>query len=1002
MNKVLESNELFLDDIVLAWGKKNPEKTAIIYRDQDLTYAQLEKRVQMLAAGLDANGVGKGDFVATLLAPGLDITPALLAISRVGAIYTPLDPEHPDDQLLERLETVQAKLIIQQSDYRERTEAWSTASKLVDQLLMEGVMSRKQVRCEDRKLEEPACIFFTSGTTGKAKGVVGSFLAQRNSILEPTESLGFSESVILDSIARYAWSISMLEMLSPLVVGGTSIILDRSAALNLDELYEWAKKCTAFHCPPALLRRLADHIINTYPGEPLKNIHTVWYGGDTFSLNDIQMIQSSFPEAKVGTAYGCTEIFGLSHVYWYDADNMPDSVLIGKPVGHMLQRLLDSEKVEVEPGEEGEIYLGGNRIALEYFNMDELNNQKFFLIDQERFFATGDYGRLDHNGDLVFLERKDSQVKIRGIRIELGEVEHLLRTSANVKDVVVLALEQEGGERELRAYVVFQADESEDVIGLRNRLKDLAPDYLIPTVIHALPAMPLTENFKIDRKALAKYEPVQRTSSQIIDELEIKIAAIWKNAGNVIAHSSFDSFFDLGGNSLTAALLAAKLSRQFQKRVEVADIYAQPTLVGQANLLRKSAASIQAVNINAGPLNVSEGQKGLVFRELFEKRDGSITCTRYIGCSDGYDDEKLRQAFTLLASRYPTINTHIKFQKRNLLLEKGDELDGSEFIIERKQGVWSVDGKNAPPLEKHSFRFDIKHGPLIAGVISKMVDGGELLQLTAHHVAADDNSMGRIAVDFARIYDGLIRKAEPELALVTYRYEEFVYEQQTRIENGEFADATQYMANRLLNHLDQFPEPILKEQDPGISRSREMESGAVNHPFSVYVAALSWAMSHCFEQNSFVYCAHVALQRDSETDPRVGMFVNLLPLFISVDPETSVEEHINNTKRGFDAAMAHSNVPYEQILQNSQALRRMGKYPFDAFVNELHFGDVYPAGYRDVVVPRNFSTGGEEISMSVLHLESGNHIKYESPAFKDDHKILDKLAMEVEKFLAQV
>lgn len=992
----------FLDQIILSWGETQPSKVAIIYRDQDLTYGQLKNRVRALAAGLKLAGVKEGDFVATLLEPGLDITAALLAIGQVGAIYAPLDPEHPDEQLQERLEDIQASLIVTQSSLRERVSELNVPFRLVDQLLHEGAISRMKAVESQRQPGDPACIFFTSGTTGKAKGAIATYEGHRNSIIEPVADLGLTGNDTLNSIARYAWSISMLELLGPLVVGGTSLILDRAAALNFDELYEWARKCTAFHCPPALLKRFSEYLQSQGSAHYMENIGVVWYGGDTFSIDAIKLLQQVFPAARVGTAYGCTEIFGLSHVHWYMRDPAPEKVLIGKPVGEMRQLLLDANRNPVAAGEEGEILLGGNRVAAEYWQRPDLNAEKFVQVDGVRYYLTGDFGRLDETGSLQYMERRDAQVKIRGIRIELGEVEQLLFKSASLKDAVVLAFDLESGERELRAFVVFNDGVMADVSGLRDKLREIAPDYLMPAMIQVLDAVPLTENFKVDRKALMEFRQEQTQSAALEDELARQVAELWLKAARVTVRSSHDNFFDVGGNSLTAALLATILGREFKRRVEVADIYRMPVLAEQCQWLRQAPVVVNRTEAS-GPIYAAEGQKGLIFRELFEKRDGSITCTRYIKSEVGFDDQLLRKAMLQLVERYPTLCTNIKFEKRNMLLVDHAVTDESTFSIKRKAGVWSVTGVGAPALEKHSLRFDVKGGPLIAGIISKLVDGTELLQLTAHHIAADDNSMGRLAKDFIALYDALVKHSCARLAEVNARYEDFVVDQRTRIESGEFNDVIGKISQQLERHHQKFlNEPLLQQADPGKSLALERPIEHREIAFSVYVAALAWAMSRCFGRHQFVFCVHAALQRDSDEDPRVGMFVNLLPLFLSLDVDGNASQCLQRTKEAFEQAMMRSSVPFEQLLASSESLRRLGHYPFDAFVNELHFGDQYQPGYSDVIVPRNFSSGTREISMSVLHLAGATSVKFESPNFGAGESMLENLSDEINAFLNQV
>lgn len=995
-----DSTHLFLDDIVCNVAELHPNKTAIIYQDQNITYGQLVKRINALAAALKLNNIGAGDFVATLLSPGLDISAALLAISKVGAIYTPLDPEHPKSQLQERIDDVSVKFILTDTQNKEQASGFNVAYKETAHLLHEGAVSRLVVDNCERKLKDPACIFFTSGTTGKAKGVLGSFEAQRDAILEPAYHLNFDHNDTLNSIARFAWSISMLELMAPLVVGGTSLILDRDVALNFEVLKQNVKKCTAFHCPPALLKNFAHFVESEInKNDDLSNIRLVWYGGDKLSVESIESLFRVFPLANIGTAYGCTEIFGLSHCHIYLQGESVKKVLIGKPVAGMEQKL-----VATGGDDTGEIYLGGPRVALQYWKQTELTESCFHLIEDKRYYATGDFGRIDKSGALEFVERRDAQVKIRGIRIELGEVEHFIQANKRVKEVVVLAKELTEEVKELQAFVVLHEAFVGTVKLLRSELKLILADYLLPSSIQVLAAFPLTENFKVDKKALLDIQTEDKaTGDSITDAMTLRVARVWNEAAGVKATMMSDNFFDVGGNSLTAALVAVSLAREFNIIIDVADVYGSPILSGQTVKIREKLNDI-IVN-KTDVVYASQGQTGLIFRELFEKSHESITCTRYISCEKGFNDSLVKKAIVQLIKRFPTLNTRIKFVKRHITLVEASLPNESEISVVRSSGIWSVNGSRGPQLVKHSYKFDFKSESLIMAAISTLGDGLEVLQLTAHHVASDDNSMARLAYDFICLYDALCMGTEPKLPVINDNYKRFVEEQNFRLERGDYQVAARDVGENLLAHYKKFgQDPLL--DIPHESQSSEMV--AIDSDYTVqrqsfvqYVAALAWGMYQKFDRCEFVFCAHVALQRDTAENPKVGMFVNLLPLFIVINPDHTRDQYVQSVRDSFATAMVRSNVPYEQILSGTNELRRLTSFPFDAFVNELHFADEYPEGYDDIVVSRSLSTGGSEISMSVLHLPEGDKIKFESPALPDVNKLLGELSHYMKLFISE-
>ncbi len=1005
----MEGRDTFLDGIILSHAQTAPTKTAIIYQGEHVTYQALAARVNCFCSFLSSAGVGEGDFAIVLLPPCADITIALLAIHRLGAIYAPLDPEHPDVQLKARCADLDPACVITTEENQNRVQGWSKATVTVEKIQDEPA-GKVELAASARNSEAPACIFFTSGTTGEPKGVLGSFRAMRESITSPVRFLGINESDTLNSIARYAWSISMLELLAPLVVGGTSLILDRSQALNLNWLKENAGRCTAFHCPPALLRKLADHIgENCRAEEYPSGVRLVWYGGDVFSAQHIDKLHKVFPNAQIGTAYGCTEIFGLSHCYLYPRGQAVKKVLVGRPVDSIKQKILRDDGQPAREREEGQIFLAGPRVAMEYWRQPRLTAQKFVDIDGECHYATGDYGRLDHGGNLEFLQRRDSQVKIRGIRIELGEIEYHLNNLPAAKETVVLAVEKEAGEKELRAYVVASPDAGPTADELRGELEKNLPDYMIPARIFILDAFPVTENFKVDKKALAKYEP-RTQEGEFESEAARKVAAIWKRITGRLPENLDSNFFKSGGDSLSAAQLAALLGREFGRTVEVAEVYRAPVFKAQLKMFETEPVAQVVHANNQGGLFATQAQKGLIFRELLENKHSSITCTRYIRREDGFDSAIVRKALVQLIERFPTLITHIRFDRREIKLVEEKHVDEDAIEVILNHGVWTLEPGRKNSLVKASQKFDLKKDPLIKAMINGMEDGSQVLQLTAHHIAADDNSMGRLAGDFIEIHDALLKGRQVNLPPVQQDYREFANEQYERMQSGFYTQRAEDIGRRLLDNLPLCLDSPLLDLKSWVDHqaiSTDMavpEKLAYGHKlsFTEYVAALSWAIYRHFGRSHMVLCAHVALRRDAKQMPRVGMFVNLLPLFTGANPEHTPMEHVLRTQNDLDEAMSRSDVPYELILSGQRDLKKLGRFPFDAFVNELRFDNTYPPGYEDVVVPRAFATDTNEISMSLVRSTGSESIKLECPAVTGARETAEHVGNTMLNFVASL
>ncbi|WP_226663475.1 non-ribosomal peptide synthetase [Microbulbifer aggregans] len=984
-----------LDDVILKYADESPNKTAIRFEDREISFAELNKRVNALAFYLYTAGVSSEKFVAVLLDPSEDIVVAMLAIFRLGAIYAPLDPMHPDTQIHERQDAILPVITLTQSHYKERVEKLGLTSVYVDE--MAGVEVPSNIRLES-KPDDPACIFFTSGSTGKPKGVLGSYAALSASIIEPSNHLGLTGNDVLDSIARYAWSISMLELMAALVHGGTTLILDRKNALDLEWLSARVRACTAFHCPPALLKSLAEYVESEVGIEAFSNIQLVWYGGDSFEYRSIEMLQRVFPNARVATAYGTTEIFGLSHCHFYSRNSASSKVLIGEPVGSMTQLLLDPKGAPVGDGQVGELYIGGPRLALEYYGQPDLNKEKFPCIDGERYFSTGDFAQLDTEGNLEYLQRTDDQLKVRGIRIDLREINFHLRSHESVKESVIIAKDDGGGSKELHAFVILVDEAISGVDVIRKFLVSALPDYMIPSSITALEKFPYTENFKIDKKSLGSLE-VKTSAPEIsgVDKTTSKIARLWFESGKVVAASADDNFFEVGGNSMSAIALVSAIKRELHLRIEVADIYRYPTLKRQAEFLSAKGRE-SSLGLSESEARGSFAQVGLFFREMFERRDKSITCTRYVIRSEGFDDDLIRKSLVILIDRYKTLRTTVKPSKGSLQLTLQEPPSEDGVLMERLPGVWSLSGgSEVRAFIKQDYKFNLGRGPLLAALCCQLDTGGDLLQLSAHHIAADDNSTGRIAKDFIDIYNALLKGEDLSLVPVESEYDDFLLDQQDRADSGFYDQRAKEIGERLLFSLERISnKPLIasvagseSQLDFSIVLDQVRSAGA---SFVDVVSAFSWVLYHSFGRENFVFCAHVAMRRDSDEDPQVGMFVNLVPVFLTVNPANDFERHSDQVRKDFEYAMSNSDVPYELIIHSQEDLRRLGRFPFDGFVNELRFEDKYPEGYQAAIIPRSFSTDGGEISLSLIRTCERVELKLESPGFEGGKRFLAGLA----------
>ena len=549
-----------------------PEAIALRHRDQALSYAALNRRANQLAHHLLAQGIGVDDAVVVCVEPGLQIGVALLAILKAGAVYVPLDPSYPQPRIRAILEDIRPKLVLTNTHLLGSLALDGVAHFAFDvhAELLDGLAATNPALPLHES--QTASVYYTSGTTGKPKGVMASQANLRAWINLAQVRYGIGAHDVMPAIARFSFSISMFELMSPLVAGGTLLILDREHVLDLELLTRTLSGVTIFHAGPSLLKNLLAYIKRQgVDCSAFAGVRHASSGGDMIAPEVLESLKQVFGNAEVFVIYGCSEISCMGCTYPVPRETTLTRTFVGRPFDNVSVKLLDANLNPVPAGVVGEIFFAGVGVVKGYWHRPELTAEKFLDVGGTRFYRTGDMGRLSDDGWLEILGRNDFQINVRGMRIEIGEVEYNLRKAPAVRDGVVMAKATPSGDKQLVAYFVPDFERAlerpaERVAAIRRHMVEHVPDYMVPASYIELQVLPLNHNMKVDRNALP--EPVlasQRGASAVqVREphtpTERALAAIWQRQLNLDAVGLDDNFFELGGQSLSAMefVVAAK------------------------------------------------------------------------------------------------------------------------------------------------------------------------------------------------------------------------------------------------------------------------------------------------------------------------------------------------------------------------------------------------------------------------------------------------------------
>jgi amino acid adenylation domain-containing protein len=558
-----------------AQTERAPHATAVIFADTTLSYAELNTRANGLANRLRASGVGCEDIVAICAERSLDLVVGLLGILKAGAAYLPLDPEYPPDRLAFMLSDAGAAAVVTQQRLRGALPDTMEPILLDDQLTggnPEPVAGP----------ENAAYVIYTSGSTGRPKGVVTAHRAICNRLNWMQRRYRLTADDVVLQKTPTGFDVSVWELFWPLITGARLTLARPGGHKDAGYLRDLIARdgVTTVHFVPSMLAVfLAEDDV-----ADRTSLQRVICSGEELPADLARRFTGRF-DAELHNLYGPTEAaIDVSHWHCEQLDGLA-RVPIGRPIDNIQLYVLDQEMQPVPPGTPGELYIGGVGLARGYLNRPELTEERFvpnpFGPPGSRLYKTGDLARHRPDGALEFLGRIDTQVKIRGQRVELGEIEAALREHP-VRDAAVALREDRPGDQRLVAYVVprGEAPSAED---LRAGLKRVLPDYMVPATYVVLDALPMTPNGKLDRNALPapQQEPTKEVSAEPRTDVEKLMATLWQEALGIDRVGIDDDFFDLGGHSLLATRVISRLRRQLppgSPGITVMDMFAEPTI----------------------------------------------------------------------------------------------------------------------------------------------------------------------------------------------------------------------------------------------------------------------------------------------------------------------------------------------------------------------------------------------------------------------------------------
>jgi len=937
-----------IHEVFEARARLTPDAIALVHGELRLSYAALAARAEAVAAQLAAHGVDGESVVGLCAERGVDMVAGLLGILAAGGAYLPLDPTYPTERLRSMADDAGATVLLVQPRTGELF-GQSTARRIDLSSVGSG---RRTDRTSSAALDQLAYVIYTSGSTGRPKGVcvphrqVAQFMAAMDRCLEPLPG------AVWLAVTSISFDISVLEILWSLTRGVQVVLHDASPAEALAQIAR--HQATHLQCTPSLAKLL---VVETDAHAALLRLHHLLIGGEELSPGLAEQLGAR-THAALHNMYGPTEttVWSATHLVAKGDREIP----LGRPIQNTRIHVLDSALDLLSVGAQGELYIGGAGVTRGYLRRPELTAERFVPDPFQgepgaRMYRTGDLARRRRDGALTYLGRTDHMIKIRGFRVELGEIEATLAEQPAVRQCVAIAERDEHGEQRIVAYLVGGDASRPADHALRERLAERLPGYMVPDFFVWLDQLPLLPNGKLDRRALPRPElrAVDPTASFRAPRTPVEdiLAGIFAEVLRVDRVSVDQNFFELGGHSLLATQLTARVRRDLAIDLPVRSIFDEPTVDG----LSRTALALMARGgerrapplVRAprdGALRLSFAQQRLWFLDQLEPGKPVFNCPGSIRLEGELDLKVLERVINEIVRRHEVLRTRFAlhgeepvqiidaFHERPLDVVDLTSL-GPDATREEVANRMARDAR-AP--------FDLRTGPLLRVTVLVVGPRDHVLLFTVHHIVSDAWSKGVLEREICTLYEAFAQGRAHALAELPLQYADYAQWQRQYLQGAVLAREVGFWKERLegaplLALPTDHPRPPVASyrgaREPLVlgpelsTRLRRLAQGEGVTLFMLLMSAFKVLLMRYSGMHDISVGTAVANRTERDLEGLIGFFVNLIVLRTDLSGRPTFRAQVLREKEVALAAFNHQDVPFEKLVEELNPPRDLSRAP---------------------------------------------------------------------------
>ncbi len=923
---------------------KNPQNIALCINNQQISYAQLNHRSNNVVRLLNKHGIENKSLIGILTKRSLNTIISIIGVLKTGSAYLPLDHEQPINRI---------KFIIKDSniDFTLITDQTKYFSTKICNCLNIDEIDHNQYHLEPTikiNSQDNAYIIYTSGTTGRPKGVLITHLNLIRLFVNSKNPFDFTKNDVWTLSHSYCFDFSVWEIFGALLFGSKLVIVPKHYILDIKKFYELLVRegVSVLNQTPS-----AFYILLYYIEAQLKKLLSLRYiifGGEALSPSNLKKWYLKYPNTKLINMYGITET--TVHVTYKEIslDEIEKNVSnVGIPLPTTQVLILDKYMKLSPIGCIGEIYVGGLGVGKGYINQNEMNLNSFVYNPYFKnllLYKSGDLGRRLPNGEIEYIGRNDSQIELRGYRIEIGEIEKQISSIEKISQVKVVLVNQDDA---LKAYIAayYTAVEEIDNITIINHLSSVLPGYMIPSFFHQMESIPLNSNGKFDIKKLPVIDKNDVEKNFPENEIEIKLAVIWSqilelNFSNICVDVSF---FEVGGHSLNATFLASKIHKDFNVEIPISEIFNSQTIKEQALFISKQTFKKfrkirRSEKKEYYSLSSAQLQVYLAHNSKVNSSDYNIPVALKLK-SESYDYNKLQESLQKLVERHEILRTSFKTIKGNpvQMIHEKVELSISETNDYMQTNNQLLEEFVQPfDLEKPSlFRVQVNQGKNL------------ILFLDFHHIIMDGTSLKLLLKEFIQIYE----KGSPDELCLQYRdYTSTIYKirDERLLEKYEKYWMSCFINGIVLLKFPKRLDQISANEDKRGVRCLTVDKNqiykiAVKNRTTVYnllFAVYNIFLSKVCLQKEIIIGIGTSGRSHFDIKEMIGMFVNILPVRNFVHNDWKFTDFLNEITQNLLMLLDYQDYPYINLVKRMRSRNLIkGSRFINAFYEYMYYNN---------------------------------------------------------------